>query len=136
MKLTRRHGLHLRRHHARDAQIGQAAPHQPARKRDKLGRVLQVLRAGRQPRQKAERIVLQHVHALVVGPQVVDLLAVNRAPEVGADKLHRVQLVLEAGPLAGETFDDPVTGRVADVLQRGQVVFLLMGRGEDGVLLN
>lgn len=125
MKLARGHRLHLSGHRAADAQIREASAHQAARERHILGRVLQVLGAGRQAREEAERIVLQHIDALVVGAQIVDLLLVDGQPEVGADELHGVQLVGEARPFARHALDQAIAGLVADVLERGQIALLV-----------
>lgn len=81
--------------------------------------MFQILLIRRQTGQKPERVVLQHVDTLMVGSQIVDLLLVNRHPEIGADELHCVELVLEARPFPGEAFDQAIAGRVADVLQCG-----------------
>lgn len=78
--------------------------------------MFQVLLVRRQSRQKSKRVVLQDVDPLMVGSQIVDLLLVDRDPEIGANEFHRVQFVLEARPFPREAFDQAVAGRVADVL--------------------
>ena len=45
-------------------------------------------------REHLEAVILQHIHPLVVGSQVIYLFPVHTHPEILADKLHRVQFVL------------------------------------------
>ena len=40
--------------------------------------------------QEPEGLVLENIDALVVGPQIVNLLAENGRPEVFADEFHQV----------------------------------------------
>jgi hypothetical protein len=54
-------------------------------------------------RKGAERVVLQAVRPLVVGPQVVNLLQKDHLPDFLADELDHVQLLLEARPLLTPT---------------------------------
>ena len=48
------------------------------------------LLASRHLGQEPEGLVLENIDALVVGPQIVDLLAENGRPEVFADEFHQV----------------------------------------------
>lgn len=123
MELARRHGLHLGGDCAGDSQVGEAAPDEPARVRDELGRLLQVLAAVRDVHEESERVVLQHVDAFVIRAQIVDLLLVDRCPEVGADELHRLQVVPEAepGPFPSEPLRESIARRVANVFEGGEI---------------
>ena len=55
-------------------EVGEAAPHQPAREGHKLGAGLQILTVLTGFGQETETIVLEHVHTLVIRPQIVYLL--------------------------------------------------------------
>ena len=129
-ELHRGHSLHLSSDGAGYAQIRQTPPNQATCERHVLGSMFEELSAVGDTGKEAESIVLEHVHALVVRPEVVDLFPVNKGPKVCADEFHRVQFVLETWPVPGQAFDYPVASGVADVFQIGQVIFLEMTNGQ------
>lgn len=59
-----------------------------------FGSRFQVLRAVGQLTEKPELVVVQHVHTLMVGPQVVHLFFVHARPKVGAYEFQDFQLFL------------------------------------------
>lgn len=134
MKLAGGYALHFGRHGAVDAYIAESSSHQPAREGHELGRVLQLLGARRDASQKAESLVLHNVHSVVVRPQVVHLLLVYKHPEVGAYKLHSLQLVLKTRNFTGEPLNQAVAGGEAYILQSGQVVLLIGGTKSKSVV--
>lgn len=128
LELAGRHARHLGSHHGVDPQVGQGAPHQAAGEGHELGAGLQVLSVLAGLGEELEAVVLQHVDTLVVGPQVIDLLPNNKLvitkiyckdlsfspehchPEVLANELEEVELVLELGIVLGEPLYESVAG--------------------------
>lgn len=88
MELAGRYALNLGCHSAVDAQIAKGSSHQAACKSHKLWCVLELLGGRRDTGEESECFVLNHIHAVVVGPQVIHLFLVDQCPEVGAYKLH------------------------------------------------
>lgn len=117
--------LHFSRHSAIDTQITKSAAHQTTSEGDKFGRLLQLLGARRDACEKTECFILHHVHAVVVGAQVIHLLLVNQCPEVSANKFHGLQLILEAADVSREALDQPIAGGKAYVLQGAQIILIL-----------
>ena len=133
LELAGRHARHLGSHHGVDPQVGQGAPHQAAGEGHELGAGLQVLSVLAGLGQELEAVVLQHVDPLVVGPQVIyllpdktnikhnadkcqDLSPEHCHPEVLADELEEVELVLELGIVLGEPLNESVAGVEAQQL--------------------
>ena len=56
----------------------------------------------------------------MIGAEVVDLLAKDGHPEVLADELHEVQLVLELRRFFRQLLDEAVTGVEPDELEVGE----------------
>ena len=65
----------------------------------------------------------------MISAEVVDLLAEDGHPEVLADELHEVQLVLELRTLLGQLLDEAVTGVEPDELEVGERLLSLLGVG-------
>ena len=65
----------------------------------------------------------------MIGAEVVDLLAEDGHPEVLADELHEVQLILELRTLLGQLLDEAVTGVEPDELEVGERLLPLLGVG-------
>lgn len=99
------HGCDLRGDDRLDAQVRQRSPKDSTAEHDVLWRQLEVLRRIRDLPEEAEWVVLQHVDALVIGSEIVDLLFEHARPEVRAQELHRVQLVFESRHLASQSLD-------------------------------
>lgn len=127
MKFTTGQARDLGLDRADDPQVGQASPEESAGEGQEPGAVPQILLSGAaaHPLQESELVVLEDVDAVVVGPEVVDLLLVEAGPEVGADELDGVELVLEPGPLPGEALDYAIAHAEAHALEVGQVLLVL-----------
>jgi len=97
--------------------IGEGPSNDPARVRQKPRAIFQVLLGGRDFGDEFKRVVLQDVGALVVRPQVVNLLPVKGYPKVLANELDRVQLVLETWGFFEQPFDNPVARVEPDKLE-------------------
>ena len=76
LELAGGHARDLGGDHGVDPEVGQGAPHQPAREGHKLGAGLEILTVlaglGKEP----EAVVLEDVNSLVIGPQVVNLFPI------------------------------------------------------------
>ena len=77
LELAGGHARDLGGDHGVDPEVGQGAPHQPTGERHKLGAGLQVLTVLAGLRQELEAVVLEDVHSLVIGSQVVNLFPMN-----------------------------------------------------------
>lgn len=88
MELAGRYALNLGCHRAVDAEVAKGSSHKSACKGYKLRCVLELLGARRDSGEESECFVLNHVHAMVVGPQVIHLFLVDQCPKVGAYELH------------------------------------------------
>ena len=138
------------RHDRVHAEVGEGAAHEAAAEDNELGGALQVLLRLRHLGQELEVVVLENVDTLernfhemlgvehsvssfmtnlVIGAEVVDLLAEDGHPEVLADELHEVQLILELRTLLGQLLDEAVTGVEPDELEVGERLLPLLGVG-------
>ena len=73
LELAGGHARHLGSDHGVDPEVGQGAPHQPTREGHELGAGLQILPVLAGLGQELEAVVLEDVHSLVIGPQIVNL---------------------------------------------------------------
>ena len=64
---------------------------------------------------------------LVIGAEVVDLLAEYGHPEILADELHEVELILKLRRLLRQLFDEAVAGVEPDELEVGERPLPLLG---------
>ena len=74
LELAGWHARDLGRDHGVDPEVGQRSSDQAAGKGHELGAGLQILSVLARLGQELETVVLEDVHTLVVGSQVVDLL--------------------------------------------------------------
>lgn len=65
----------------------------------------------------AEVGVVEHVHAPVVGAQVVDVFVVHGRPEVLAQELDQLEVVLEARLVLCNPFGEALADAEAQLLQ-------------------
>lgn len=93
MKLAAGHRSDFRCDNCGDAEIRQWAAQQSTAEHDILGRYVEILRWIRHLFEESERVVLQHVHALMVGAKIVDLLFEESRPEIGAEEFYHVEFV-------------------------------------------
>ena len=75
LELASWHTRNLRRNHGVHAEVGQRSSDQATGEGHKLGTGLQILSVLARLGQELETVVLEDVHSLVVGPQVVDLFS-------------------------------------------------------------
>ena len=63
----------------------------------------------------------------MIGAEVVDLFSEDGHPEILADELHEVELILELRTLLGQLLDEAVTGVEPDELEVGERLLSLLG---------
>jgi len=119
LELASWHARNLGRHHRIYPEVSQRASDQAAGEGHKLWTGLQILSVLACLGQELETVVLEDVHTLMVGSQVVYLLPEDSYPEVFADELEKVKLVLELGIIFGESLNKSISSVEPQQLKLG-----------------
>jgi len=120
LELASWHTRNLRRNHRVHAEVGQRSSDQATGEGHKLGTGLKILSVLARLGQELETVVLEDVHSLVVGPQVVDLFPENSNPEIFANELEEVKLVLEFWIILGKPLNESVASIESKELKLGR----------------